>query len=62
MKEVFTYPLGPVPWALATSNGCMRKTSKAVLSQTLEKLLAPEESLPANIVTIVDAMSIVQKR
>ena len=35
----------------------MRKTSKAVLSQTLEKLSAPEESLPANIVTIVQKIN-----
>ena len=39
----------------------MRKTSKAVLSQAPLKLSAPVEDLPDNTVTIIDAMSIVQK-
>jgi hypothetical protein len=61
MKKVFCHPLGPVPWALSTSSGSMRKTSKAVLSQALEKLSAPVEALPDDTVTVIDAMSIVQK-
>ena len=61
MKEVFSYPLGPVPWSLSTSEGSMRKTNKAALSQALEKLAPAEDSLIANIVTIIDGMSIVQK-
>ena len=61
MRKVFSYPLGPVPWALATSSGSMRKTNKALLAQALEKMSTPVESLAGNIATIVDAMSIVHK-
>ena len=31
LKDVFCYPLGPVPWALATSNGELKKVSKSKL-------------------------------
>ena len=55
------HPLGPVPWALSTSSGSMQKTSRAVMSQAFEKLSTPVQDLPDNIVTIIDAMSIVQK-
>lgn len=61
MKEVFSYPLGPIPWSLSTADGSLRKTSKAVLSKELEKLSVPVEVLPENVVTIIDAMSIVQR-
>ena len=30
-KEIFSYPLGPIPWALAGPLGQLRKTNKAVL-------------------------------
>ena len=29
MKKVLSYPLGPVPWALANADGSLRKTDKA---------------------------------
>eukprot|EP00112_Aurelia_sp_Birch-Aquarium-sp1_P021157 Seg562.12 transcript_id=Seg562.12/GoldUCD/mRNA.D3Y31 product="hypothetical protein" protein_id=Seg562.12/GoldUCD/D3Y31 len=59
MKDVLTYPLGPVPWALATSEGFLRKTNKASLTNELEKLPLPTEDLPAISASITDAMSIV---
>ena len=37
MKEVFEYPLGPKPWALANADGTMKKTSKATLGKSREK-------------------------
>ena len=37
LKEVFSYPLGPVPWSLATSTGQMVKTSTSALMHALEK-------------------------
>ena len=61
MKDVLTHPLGPVPWALATSEGFLRKTSKASLANELEKLSLPTEDLPSTSASIIDAMSIVQK-
>ena len=36
MKEVLSHPLGPIPWSLATSDCTLRKTNKAVLSNSLE--------------------------
>ena len=36
LERVLGYPLGPVPWALATSDGAMIKTDKAKLVHCLE--------------------------
>ena len=36
IRKVMEYPLGPVPWALATSDGFPIKTNKAVLMHMLE--------------------------
>ena len=36
LERILSYPLGPVPWALATSNGAMIKTDKAKLRHCLE--------------------------
>lgn len=36
IQKVMEYPLGPVPWALATPDGMPIKTNKAVLMQKLE--------------------------
>ena len=36
LERVLSYPLGPVPWALATSDGAMIKTDKAKLMHCLE--------------------------
>ena len=38
MKEVFSHPLGPIPWSISTANGCLRKTYEASLSKYLEQL------------------------
>ena len=61
MKEVLSHPLGPIPWSLATSDGTLRKTNKAVLSNNLEKESTPSENIPDNSACIIDAMSLVQK-
>ena len=61
MKTVLSHPLGPSPWALATSAGTLRKTNKAVLGNTLEKLSQIADIIPSKSVCIIDAMSIVQK-
>ena len=37
LKEVFSYPLGPIPWSLATSAGELMKTRKAALMNELVK-------------------------
>ena len=60
MREVLAHSLGPIPWALATSSGSLRKTNKAALSTT-EKLSVPVEAIPLDSACIIDAMSIIQK-
>ena len=37
LQKVLEYPLGPVPWSLATADGMPIKTDKAVLMHNLEK-------------------------
>ena len=61
MKEVLSHPLGSIPWSLATADGTLRKTTKAVLSNNLEKESTPSEEIPENSSCIIDAMSLVQK-
>ena len=61
MKEVLSHALGSIPWSLATADGTLRKTNKAVLSNNLEKESTPSEEIPENSSCIIDAMSLVQK-
>ena len=35
MRDVLCHPLGPLPWALSTVDGSLRKTSKAALALEL---------------------------
>ena len=44
MKDVLSYPLGPLLWELANGNGSLWKTYKAVLARELEKLASPSPS------------------
>ena len=60
MKEVLSHPLGLI-LVMATSDGTLRKTNKAVLSNNLEKESTPSEENPENSGCIIYAMSIVQK-
>ena len=61
MKVVFTYPLGPLPWSLADPYGLPRKTSKAKLSQQLERRITVTEKYPENATSIFDGMAVLQK-
>ena len=36
--NLFTYPLGPIPWVIATADGALVKTNKAELMHHLERL------------------------
>ena len=61
MRLVFTYPLGPLPWALADPYGLPRKTSKAKLAQQLEKQVVITDSYPNDATSIYDGMAELQK-
>ena len=38
MREILKYPLGPLPWSLACTDGTLAKTNKAKLAEVLEKV------------------------
>ena len=61
LKQIFCYPLGPVPQSLGTSTGELVKTSKSTLMQELEKGPTCENVTPAPVATIIDGMAMVQK-
>ena len=55
LNKVMTYPLNPVPWALATSDEQLMKTNKAVLMHKLEQHVIQEtQESNANSVSIID--------
>ena len=54
IKDVLTH-------SLASANGSLRKTNKAVLARELEKNVAPAEIIKAPSACIIDGMSLVQK-
>ena len=63
LREVFTYPLGPVPEVFANFDESMTKTNKAVIAHHLETPI-PEAvvdlRLEGKTVIIVDAMAMIQ--
>ena len=61
LKQVFCYPLGPIPWALAGVMGELKKTNKASILHELEKATTPLERPPSNNVTIINGMAVLQK-
>lgn len=61
LEDVLAHPLGPIPWALATPEGTIRKTNKASLVKALTQNVSVAEDIPSPSACIIDAMSIVQK-
>ena len=61
MKDVLSYRLGPIPWALANPDGTLRKINKAQLFKRLRKDFSPVDTIPSNSACIIDGMAIVQK-
>ena len=61
LKEVFKYPLRPLPWSLANAYGLPRKINKAKLMQLLEKGTAAVERYPENACSIYDGMALFQR-
>ena len=52
MRLLSTYPVGPLPWALADPYGLPRKTNKAKLAQHLEKQVVITDSYPRDATNI----------
>ena len=65
MADILSHPLGPLPWALSTHDGLLRKTNKATLATTLQKnvavAVAVAEQFPGNSASVVDGMNLVQR-
>ena len=55
------YPLGPLPWSLANTDGGLRTTDKAKLARHLEKRVAPPKAITEPSASVIDAMSILHK-
>ncbi|CAB4016690.1 Hypothetical predicted protein [Paramuricea clavata] len=53
LRDVLTYCLGPIPWSLATADGCLAKTNKAKLLDAIE--------IPNDCVRVYDGMVIIQQ-
>ena len=52
MKDVLWHPMGPLPWALFSVDGSLRKTSKAALAK---------KQIPQPSACVIDGMVLVQK-
>ena len=61
LKEVFCYPLGPVPWALSTTSGELVKTNKSALLHHLEKGSTDTQIVRKPFASIIDGMALVRK-
>ena len=60
LKEVFAYPIGPLPCSLAGVMGELRKTRKVALVHKIEKGIRPLEQLPQSHAAIIDGVVVVQ--
>ena len=58
MQEVLTYPLGQLPWSLATADGTPTKTANSLLLHILEGKAQLVEDAPVSSVWILDGMAI----
>ena len=60
MQDVLKYPLGPLPWSLATPDGTPAKTTKATLLHILEGKAEAVEEVPTSAVWIINGMALLQ--
>ena len=57
-QVALAYPLGPLPWSLATADGAHTKTAKSALLHILEGNAQPVEVVPESAVWILDGVAI----
>ena len=58
-KDLLTHEPGPLPWSLASSDGSLAKTNKAILSKELESGIECLSNLPVvTTAVIIDAMAL----
>ena len=59
MRVVMSYPLGPLPWSLASPDGSLVKTTKSKLLHLLEEEVVPSQETPRGA-WIIDGMALLQ--
>ena len=60
LREVFQYPLGPLPWSLVSADGSLGKTDKSKLLESLTTDIDFVEDVPPTAAIIVDGMAVLQ--
>ena len=60
MTVVLTQPFEPLPWSLASEDGSIRKTNKAILARALQNYMQVDNFSAASA-TIIDEMALIQK-
>ena len=62
MREVLSHHLGRLPWSLATPDGLMRKTNKALasLAKELQRNVQAADSITQPSVYVIDGIALVQ--
>ena len=60
-REILKYSLGPLPWALATADDGLQKTTKSQLLKCLELYARSLDEVPPHSVQIFDGMVILQQ-
>ena len=54
VQLALAFPLGPIPWSLATADGMHTKTEKSKLLHNLESCSKPITNRPSDAVHIID--------
>ena len=61
LKDLLSHELGPLPWSLASSDGSLANTNKAIFSKLLENGVECQPTLPdLTTAVIIDAMAMLQ--
>ena len=60
MRTVLSYPLGPLPWSLATTDGLLAKTTKSSLLHILEAYAPAMNEIPESATWIIDGVALLQ--
>ena len=61
LRQVFKFPLGPMPWSLAEPLGTLKKTSKAELLHKPEGTVEPIVNVSGKYALIINGMAFVQQ-
>ena len=60
LELTLSFPLGPVPWSLATADGMPTKTDKSTLLHNLESGIEQVTDRPSDAVHVVDGNAMLQ--